>query len=144
MIVASIIMVLLWYETVFWSIVLSRHTHKIRVNPEYHYRHGEDRKTHHRKSDDALASMTGMARMVSILSGIFSSILMIIWIIFLVNSDNLHWPVRTFTFAGTLLTLIHFFVILARCSDLPRRFWPLASQYVSKYILKRKYPEETD
>ena len=136
LLIASVILCLLWFETMFWSLELGRYTHYLKKIPKKHYRYGDKKvKSHHRSSDKALVSMTGIA---SIMAGIFSTCLIIIWLIFLVKSDAIHWPVRTFVFAGTFITTINFYVILARCADLPQRFWPLISQYISKFIFKKK------
>lgn len=124
MYIISIIVLALWFETFFWSLVLGRHSCYLR------------RKYNRRITDEGMARTAIIA---SVLAGAFSTCLMLLWVFFLVQDDSMHWPIRTFVFSGTFLSLIHFFVILAKCAALPRRFWPLLSQFISKCVLKRHY-----
>lgn len=124
--VMGVVVFFLINETLQWSWIVARHAEWMR------------------KNDSFLICKNINFRMTCI-AGVMTSILAGGVGCYLVFSLAKHWPdffYDALATSGFMLGAIHFYVILARCTELPRELWPVPSRLISIYIVPflRKIP----
>lgn len=112
---------LLTNEALFWSWALARHA----------YWMDKHRELIHCKNLNCRMTM-----LASIMAGTLSTLVGVWYICYSIDSQALFYR-DSLLVCGIQLSHIHFMALLARCTELPRELWPLPSQWLSKYVVRR-------